>query len=132
MRRKVVQEHLILGFVVLAAVGLSVAGFGKYVLLLWVLPLIAAVPMHFLVELPEHILCDTETTDVLRNTRSIRGGRLSTWFTNGNNLHIEHHAAMSVPINQLPSRHEEVKQFATHVERTYADFYAKLWQQLRG
>ncbi|MBM0277464.1 fatty acid desaturase family protein [Micromonospora tarensis] len=131
MRRQVNQEHVVQGAVVLAAVALTILGHGDYVLLLWVLPLVAAVPMHFLVELPEHILCDTETTDVLRNTRSIRGSWLSTWYTNGNNLHIEHHAAMSVPINQLPSRHEETKLYATHVERTYADFYGQLWQALR-
>ncbi|PYC65541.1 stearoyl-CoA 9-desaturase [Micromonospora arborensis] len=132
MRRHVVQEHLVQGAAVLAATGLALAGLGEYVLLLWVLPVVAAVPMHFLVELPEHILCDTETTNVLHNTRSIRGSWLSTWYTNGNNLHIEHHAAMSVPINQLPARHEETRRLATHVERTYADFYRTLWQALRA
>ncbi|MFG1872498.1 fatty acid desaturase [Micromonospora arborensis] len=88
--------------------------------------------MHFLVELPEHILCDTETTNVLRNTRSIGGSWLSTWYAIGNNLHIEHHAARSVPINQLPARHEETRRFARHVEGTYTDFYRKLWQALRA
>ncbi|MEV8509088.1 fatty acid desaturase [Actinoplanes sp. NPDC051475] len=131
MRRRVASEHLILGFVVLSAAGLCAAGRGEYVVRLWLLPLLLAVPMHFLVELPEHILCDTDSADVLRNTRSIRGGRLSTWYTNGNNLHIEHHAAMSVPINRLPSRHEETRRLAVHVERTYADFYRTLWKALR-
>ncbi|WP_326557787.1 fatty acid desaturase family protein [Micromonospora sp. NBC_01796] len=131
MRRKIVTEHLILGAVVLAAVGLALAGYGQYPLRLWVLPLLLAVPMHFLVELPEHLLCETDTTDVLRNTRSIRGSWLSTWYTNGNNLHIEHHAAMTVPINQLPGRHEETRLYATNVERSYADFYRLLWRELR-
>ncbi|MEU7612515.1 hypothetical protein [Micromonospora sp. NPDC049204] len=39
---------------------------------------------------------------------------------------------MSGPINQLPARHEETRRFATHVERTYADFYRTLWQALRA
>ncbi|GGL16585.1 hypothetical protein Sme01_36650 [Sphaerisporangium melleum] len=128
MRRRAVTEHLVLGAVVLTAIGAALAGYGQYPLRLWVLPLVLAVPMHFLVELPEHVLCDTATTDVLRNTRSIRGSRLSTWFTNGNNLHIEHHAAMSVPINRLPERHDETRRHAVHVERTYADFYRTLWK----
>ncbi|MDX3855195.1 fatty acid desaturase family protein [Streptomyces sp. AK02-01A] len=127
MRRRIVVEYTILGGVLLAAAGLVAAGYGEYVLRLWALPLLLAVPMHFLVELPEHILCDTETTDVLRNTRSIRGSWLSTWYTNGNNLHIEHHAAMAVPINRLPERHGETRDFGLHVERTYLDFYRLLW-----
>ncbi|TDD41770.1 fatty acid desaturase [Nonomuraea terrae] len=131
MRRRIVVDHLVLGGAVLAALGVAVAGYGQYPLRLWVLPLLLAVPLHFLVELPEHVLCDTDSTDVLRNTRSIRGSRLSTWFTNGNNLHIEHHAAMSVPINLLPGRHEETRRHAVHVERTYADFYRTLWAALR-
>ncbi|MFI6759757.1 fatty acid desaturase family protein [Micromonospora sp. NPDC050417] len=131
MRRRIVTEHLVLGVVVLAVIGLALAGYGAYPLRLWVLPLLLAVPMHFLVELPEHLLCETDTTDVLRNTRSIRGSWLSTWFTNGNNLHIEHHAAMTVPINQLPSRHEETRRLAVNVERSYGDFYRLLWQELR-
>ncbi|MEU8380031.1 fatty acid desaturase [Streptosporangium sp. NPDC048865] len=131
MRRRIVVDHLVMGGAVLVALCGAVAGYGEYPLRLWVLPLLLAVPMHFLVELPEHILCDTESTDVLRNTRSIRGSRLSTWFTNGNNLHIEHHAAMSVPINRLPGRHEETRLHALHVERTYMDFYRTLWAALR-
>ncbi|MEU4097208.1 fatty acid desaturase [Streptomyces sp. NPDC026673] len=131
LRRRVITEHLVLG-AVLALVGvLTAAGYHQEVLLLWLLPLLLAVPMHFLVELPEHILCDTDSTDVLRNTRSIHGSWFSTWFTNGNNLHIEHHAAMSVPINRLPTRHAETVLYAAHVERTYPDFYRTLWQTVR-
>lgn len=132
MRRRIVVEHVLLGSVLAGAAAVVAAGGGAYVLRLWVLPLVLAVPLHFLVELPEHLLCDTETTDVLRNTRSIRGSRLSTWFTNGNNLHIEHHAAMTVPINRLGERHPETQAFAVHVERSYADFYGQLWRSLRG
>ncbi|SNT22315.1 fatty acid desaturase family protein [Actinacidiphila glaucinigra] len=131
MRRRIVTEHALLGAAVAGAVVLAFLGHGEYVLRLWVLPLLLAVPLHFLVELPEHLLCDTQTTDVLRNTRSIRGSWLSTWFTNGNNLHIEHHAAMTVPINRLGERHEETRSLAVHVERSYADFYRLLWQALR-
>ncbi|WP_410809725.1 fatty acid desaturase family protein [Micromonospora sp. 067-2] len=131
MRRRITNEHLILGALIVAAAAAAATGYGRYPLLLWVLPLVLAVPMHFLVELPEHLLCETDTTDVLRNTRSIRGSRLSTWFTNGNNLHVEHHAAMNVPINQLPTRHGATQRHALHVERSYADFYRLLWRALR-
>ncbi|MFI7608075.1 fatty acid desaturase family protein [Micromonospora sp. NPDC049366] len=131
MRRRIITEHLFLGAVLLLVVGLAVSGHHETVLRLWLLPLVLAVPMHFLVELPEHILCDTDSTDVLRNTRSIRGSWFSTWFTNGNNLHVEHHAAMNVPINQLPARHPETRRYAVHVEETYVDFYRRLWRAVR-
>lgn len=131
MSRRMITEHLVLGGVIASVVVLTAAGYHEEVLLLWLLPLLLSVPMHFLVELPEHILCDTDTADVLRNTPSIRGSWFSTWFTNGNNLHIEHHAAMSVPINQLPTRHAETVRYAVHVERTYPDFYRALWQTVR-
>ena len=132
MRQRIVTEHVLLGAAVGGLAVLAALGHGEYVMRLWVLPLLLAIPLHFLVELPEHLLCDTETTDVLHNTRSIRGSWLSTWFTNGNNLHIEHHAAMMVPINRLGERHAETRSFAVHVERSYADFYRVLWQALRS
>ncbi|MEZ0094212.1 fatty acid desaturase [Streptacidiphilus sp. EB129] len=123
MRRAVTVEYRLTGAVLLLVPVALVLGGGRELLDLWAGPLLVAVPMHFLVELPEHVLCDTESTDVLRNTRSISGSRLSTWFTNGNNLHVEHHAAMTVPINRLRERHDEVRRTAVHVEASYAAFF---------
>ncbi|MCF3178965.1 fatty acid desaturase [Streptomyces polychromogenes] len=124
IRRNSMLEYRLMALLFLAAVAASVAGYGTLVLELWVLPLLlVATPMHFLVELPEHINCENDTTDVLRNTRSISGSRFSTWLTNGNNLHVEHHAAMTVPINRLRERHDEVKEFAKFVDHSYWSFY---------
>lgn len=125
-RRDVIAEYRIFGVILLAAAELPLFGLGELLWRLWLLPLAIAIPMHFLVELPEHILCDPDTTDVLRNTRSIRGSRFSTWLTNGNNLHVEHHAAMVVPINRLRERHQEAEKYATYVERSYLRFYWKV------
>lgn len=87
---------------------------------------------YFLVELPEHALCDRDSTDVLRNTRSITGSPLTTWFTNGNNLHVEHHAAMTVPMNRLRARHGEVQRTAENVEPTYLGFYWRVAKAASG
>ncbi|MGW7520031.1 fatty acid desaturase family protein [Streptomyces sp. NPDC054796] len=130
-RREVNAEYRLFGLLIVAAVAAVPLGAGELVLRLWVLPLLFAVPMHFLVELPEHILCDTETTDVLRNTRSIKGSWFTTWYTNGNNLHVEHHAAMTVPINQLPQRHDEVRRRAVHVESSYPAFFRQVIKAVR-
>ncbi len=130
-RRDIIAEYRLIGVLLAAVAAVAALGSHELVTRLWLLPLLVAVPLHFLVELPEHILCDYDTTDVLRNTRSISGSRFSTWFTNGNNLHIEHHAAMNVPINRLGERHAEVAQLAGHMERSYPDFYRKIAREVR-
>jgi fatty acid desaturase len=129
-RRAVVTEYWLFGLVLAGAGALCAVGLEAPVLRLWLLPLLFAVPMHFLLELPEHILCDSDTTDVLRNTRSIQGSSFSTWFTNGNNLHVEHHAAMTVPVNRLRERHGEVRRHASFVERSYLQFYLMVAQEV--
>nr|WP_133998968.1 fatty acid desaturase [Streptomyces sp. 846.5] len=135
-RKAVISEYRWFGLFLALLAGACAAGGAPLVLRLWLLPFVAAMPMHFLVELPEHILCDNSSVDVLRNTRSISGSRLTTWFTNGNNLHVEHHAAMNVPINRLRERHGEVQEFGLHVQRTYAEFFAvvlrEVWRNSRA
>lgn len=122
-RRAIVSEYRWFGvFIVLIAAACGVGG-APLVLRLWLIPFALSMPMHFLVELPEHILCDSTSVDVLRNTRTITGSRLTTWFTNGNNLHIEHHAAMNVPLNRLRDRHNDAREFGVNVQRSYAEFF---------
>ncbi|GAA3729031.1 hypothetical protein GCM10022225_08040 [Plantactinospora mayteni] len=132
LRRDCTVEYRLIGGAIVGAVLAPVGGLGELVLQLWVAPLLlVAVPLHFAVELPEHVMCD-DTRDVLRNTRSITGSRLSTWFTNGNNLHIEHHAAMTVPLHRLPERHPRVRQIAKYVERSYWSFYREVIREVAG
>ncbi len=130
-RRDIMSEYRLMGAAIVATAAVSAAGFGEYAVRLWLAPLVFAVPMHFLVELPEHILCDSETSDVLRNTRSITGSWFTTWFTNGNNLHVEHHAAMTVPINRLRERHTEVQDLAKYVDHTYPAFFRRVLAEAR-
>ncbi|MEU6275753.1 fatty acid desaturase [Streptomyces populi] len=128
-KRQVIAEYRLFAVFVLAAAVLTATGHGHAVLVLWVVPLLLSIPMHFLLELPEHVLCDNDSTDVLRNTRTISGSRFSQWFTNGNNFHVEHHAAMVVPINRLSERHPLAKEWATHTEESYVTFYRKVLQE---
>ncbi|MEV6165598.1 fatty acid desaturase [Streptomyces sp. NPDC052052] len=125
-RRQVVAEYRLFALFLVGTVALSVGGYGLAVLVLWVLPLLLSIPIHFLLELPEHVLCDNDSTDVLVNTRTITGSWLSQWYTNGNNFHVEHHAAMVVPINRLQERHPVAKEWAAHQEDTYVSFYARV------
>ncbi|WP_267246227.1 fatty acid desaturase family protein [Streptomyces sp. PR69] len=130
--REVVAEYRMFTLPILGAVALTAFGYGEIVLWVWLLPLLVAVPLHFVVELPEHILCDNFSTDVLRNTRSITGSWFSTWYTNGNNLHIEHHAAMVVPINQLRGRHELALAHAKHTSASYPQFFKAIVREARA
>lgn len=138
-QRNVQSEYRIIGAVLVIASVATCLGFGEVIGKLWLLPLMLAVPIHFLVELPEHLGCDSDSKDVLRNTRSITGGTLSTWFTNGNNLHVEHHAAMNVPMNKLRARHHIVRSEGKFVDPHYLDFYGTVlrqvvrgWRPMRG
>lgn len=124
--KEVVSEYRFMGALLVAVIAIAALGSWQAVLQFWFLPLLVAAPIHFLVELPEHVLCESDTQNVLRNTRSITGSPLTTWFTNGNNLHVEHHAAMAVPINRLRRRHPEVQRIARHVERSYLGFYWRI------
>lgn len=127
--REVVAEYRMFALPILTAAALVALDQGALVLWVWLLPLLVAVPLHFLVELPEHIMCDNTSTDVLRNTRSITGSWFSTWYTNGNNLHIEHHAAMVVPINRLRQRHDLTLAHAKHTCPSYPQFFRAIAQE---
>jgi fatty acid desaturase len=115
------------------ALALALVGYAPAVAMLWLLPLLlVAEPLHLLIELPEHILCNASVKDPFFNTRTIKGSRLSFWFTNGNNFHSEHHFMPGVPIHELPRLHVEVKDRLTVYERSYPAFYRRIltvaWQ----
>ncbi|MFE4832201.1 fatty acid desaturase family protein [Streptomyces sp. NPDC056672] len=128
-RRQVITEYRLFALYIVGAATLSIGGYGHAVLMLWVLPLLLSIPIHFLLELPEHVLCENDSTDVLRNTRTISGSWFSQWFTNGNNFHVEHHASMVVPINRLQERHPVAKEYAVHTDDSYVTFYAKIMKE---
>jgi fatty acid desaturase len=93
-------------------------------LLLWLMPLLlVAAPVHALVEMPEHYHCDTDSTEVFANTRTIRSNAFMTWFTNGNNFHVEHHLLPSVGVERLQELHERIAPRIEHHYPTYRAFF---------
>ncbi|MEQ0777771.1 fatty acid desaturase [Paraburkholderia tropica] len=98
---------------------------------LWVLPLfVFAAPIHALIELPEHFRCNKATTDVFENTRSVKAHPIVTWFTNGNNYHVEHHWIASLPIEQLASIHKQIEGQIVHLSSSYPAFYREFFTNL--
>lgn len=128
---KMRTEFLLLGGAVVGALSISVAFETDLLWQLWGFPLIfIAAPIHALMELPEHYGCSRDTKDAMANTRTIRSNAFMTWFTNGNNYHVEHHFRMNVPIEKLPQMHDAIRSKIFHQNQTYREFYAQFLKDL--
>lgn len=125
-------DYGLMGFMIACAC-LYTMGFGSVLILkTWLLPLLfVAQPIHFLIELPEHIGCATDSTDSFQNTRTIIGSRFSRWFTNSNNLHVEHHLAPALSMDQLGDLFQSNRGKHKYLTFTYIQFYWSLFQMFR-
>ena len=125
--RRIRRDHLVMLGALLAVGAISHFLGGKFLLYGWLLPLLlVAAPVHALIELPEHYRCDTDSTDSFRNSRSIRSTPFLTWFTNGNNLHVEHHLLPGLPIERLHELHERIAPRIKYLCPTYVSFLAEV------
>lgn len=124
--RAVRGEYIALALAVVGTVALSLATGTGVALMLWLVPLVAAEPAHFFIELPEHIGCNTTSRDPKRNTRTIVGSRFSYWLTNGNNFHVEHHYKQHLPIAELPALHTEIVDDIEVLVPSYWSFYRQV------
>jgi fatty acid desaturase len=126
------EEYRLMSLSLLTLAAVSWAVSRPLLVTVWLIPLVIGEVVHFLIELPEHVFCDRSTTDVFRNTRSIRGSWFSFWLTNGNNLHVEHHVRMGVPINKLPELHQTTRPYVQNYRETYWQFYRDVLRKVRG
>jgi len=130
--RKIRTEYLIMG-VMLAMMLILTVVFQTWIFFkLWFIPFLIAIPAHTLIELPEHFGCEKQTTDVLKNTRTILAGKTAIWFTNGNNYHVEHHWLPSVPNDKFEDLHGNLANGIVYLEQSYWSFYWKFFKHLRG
>lgn len=129
--KKIRNEYLMMAAMLAAMIVLTVV-FKTFIFLkLWLIPLLVGVPAHALIELPEHFGCDgRKTTDVLKNTRTIKAGKLAIWFTNGNNYHVEHHWLPSVPNDKFKELHVVIRPGVQHLESSYWSFYRGFFRYL--
>ncbi|KUJ41273.1 hypothetical protein ACZ90_68025 [Streptomyces albus subsp. albus] len=125
--RRIRRDHRIALAALLAMTVLSVALGEPVIVWAWLLPLaLVAAPVHAIVELPEHHGCDTLNEDPFANTRTIRSNRFMTWFTNGNNFHVEHHLMPNLPIERLPDAHTVVRDRLRYYHPSYTHYFYKL------
>lgn len=123
--KRIHRDHLIMlaGIGVLIALSLLTAS--PTIVLVWIAPLVlVAAPIHALIEMPEHYRCDVTSIDVFRNTRTIKSNAAMTWFTNGNNFHVEHHYMPGLPIDRLHDLHAVIGKDIAHFYESYGAFYA--------
>lgn len=128
--RKIRTEYLIMALMLASMATLSIVFQTWIFVKLWFIPFWIAIPAHALIELPEHFGCEGQTTDVLKNTRSIRAGWLGYWFTNGNNYHVEHHWLPAVPNDRFAELHHSLENGIVYLEDSYWSFYSKFFTHL--
>ncbi|MFD9721151.1 fatty acid desaturase family protein [Streptomyces sp. NPDC059076] len=125
--RKIRRDYAIMVAAIVGAVVVSIAMGSLFIVWFWLVPLVfVAAPAHAAIELPEHYRCETDTTDVFRNTRTIRSNWLMAWYTNGNNFHVEHHLMPSMPIVRLGALHEVIAEREVYRHDTYRGFFRSL------
>jgi fatty acid desaturase len=122
------SEYQWMSLAVAAAVGASLYFETDLLLRVWLIPLLFAIPTHALIELPEHWGRDHDSLDVLANTRTIRASWFGTWFTNGNNYHIEHHWLPAIPNERFPELHRRIE--GEIQSESYPAFYARFVKDL--
>ncbi|NBB81462.1 MAG: fatty acid desaturase [Verrucomicrobia bacterium] len=120
---------VVIGFIATLAVVGILTGTGWRPFLTWLAAMVLiAGPIHALIEFPEHYKCDAETKDILCNTRSIQAGWFMTWFTNGNNFHVEHHMYPTVPLHHARQVHNILHPDHRHYNNGYRDFYRTIFR----
>jgi fatty acid desaturase len=125
--RRIRRDHLLILALAAVLVAVSVLTGRAIVLWVWLLPLVlVAAPVHAVIELPEHFRCETEDPDPFRNTRTLRSNRVASWFTNGNNFHVEHHLMPNLQIERLPLLHARIQDRLVHVNTGYVDYFRGL------
>lgn len=93
----------------------------KWLLLLWLVPLLLGQPFLRAYLLAEHAHCD-HVDDMFRNTRTTLTNRLLYRLAWNMPYHAEHHAFPSVPFHRLPELHHLTQQYLKVCEKGYWTF----------
>jgi fatty acid desaturase len=126
LSRRVWIEYALMCLVIIGLLFFSFLVHEPWIILNWLVALFfVAGPVHALIEMPEHYQCDLKSRDMFKNTRSITSGAIASWFTNYNNLHVEHHMYPCIPLKQLREIHLEQKSKIVFYEPTYITFFQK-------
>ncbi|HYB11434.1 MAG TPA: fatty acid desaturase [Alphaproteobacteria bacterium] len=93
----------------LAIAALSIA-FGSWAAVqFWLAPMLLTKVVHQLQNVGEHT-CLTHETDVLKNTRTLKGPFLMRWLMWNMSYHTAHHTFPGVPFHRLAELHRELEE----------------------
>jgi len=128
---KIKNEYRIMAILFFGALLYTVASGNLIFIYIWLIPLfVFSSPIHALIELPEHYNCNNNSKNYFENTRTIQSNAFMTWFTNGNNFHVEHHIRAAAPIENLKDIHKEIGEKIMYKNRTYREFYISFIKDL--
>ncbi len=131
--RQIRRDYLVMLAFIAVLSALSYLFNLEIIILLWLVPfVVVASPIHALIEMPEHFQCNTESTHQFSNTRSIKSNAFMTWFTNGNNFHVEHHMMPGLPIDRLHDLHAKISGRYENYSPTYREFYRQVFRSILG
>lgn len=129
MNSRIRQEYQFFGLLLTCVMTYSVLSGNFWVPALWLIPLVVSEPVHFLLELPEHLgLPAHSNTNVFENTRTWGGSWFARWFTHYTNFHIAHHFQQLVPMDNLPELQKIIDRHIPDSSRSesYPGFYIQV------
>lgn len=129
IEKRVRQEYQLFGLIFCCVTLLSVLLATPLPLIVWLAPLFAAEPVHFLLELPEHFgLPAHSDPDVFNNTRIWGGSWFARWFSHNTNYHLAHHFNQLVPMDKLPELTKQLDPYIPQRSRSesYPGFYLEV------
>lgn len=130
-RKNLRQEYMVLFLLFSMAIIYTITTGSLLILKIWFIPwLLFGEFFHFIIEIPEHLGCNKKTKDVLKNTRTIKAGRLMSFITNYNNFHVEHHLYPKVAFHKLRQVNRNIGEKIENVEDSYLGFYNKMFKEL--
>lgn len=122
--KKVRSEYLLMALIIGTWSLASIYYQNFLILYVWLIPLlVVAAPIHSLIELPEHFGCNNKSENILENTRTIKSNFFLTWFTNGNNYHVEHHMYPLVRPEKARAMSKILTGKIRYYNNTYCDFF---------
>lgn len=124
--RRIRRDYAAFGVIVIVAIALMAIFRPLDAVVFLAFPIAACI--HTLVELPEHWDCD-KTPSVFENTRTVRAGWLATWFTNGNNYHVEHHLAPALRPEALRAFHLRIASRIAHQNDSYLNLIKNIFNR---
>ncbi len=126
IERSIKLEYQLFALCLVVVFGASLWCSSIWPVVVWLLPLLVAEPVHFLLELPEHYGLPAHTNpNVFENTRSWGGSWFTHWFTHYTNFHVAHHFNQLVPMDNLPELQKQLEHRISQNSKSasYPDFF---------